>query len=187
MAERLLPPSLLSYLLGRGSFLPPYCLISLTERLISSLPVISSASGTPGALVSARERVSVDKLGDQGRGFTAQSDCSSVASLVSVITKGVHHHNDSSARASACQSVAVMRATPRRGRRLSVMLRRRLLRGWILRPLTQPAPRLALPASFGLSWLTWAPLSLTSSAPATGGLGRCSKSVAGKGNAGAAL
>ena len=141
--QRIPPPSLLSYLHGRGSFLPPYCLISLTERLISSLPVISSASGTPGALVSARERVSVDKLGDQGRGFTAQSDCSSVASLVSVITKGVHHHNDSSARASACQSVAVMRATPRRGRRLSVMLRRRLLRGWILRPLTQPAPRLA--------------------------------------------
>ena len=129
-----LPPSLLSYILGRGSFLRPYCLISLAERLISSLPVISSTSGTPGALVPAREQVSVDKLGDQGRGFTAQSDCSSVMSLVSVITKGVHHHNDSSACASACQSVAVMRATPRRGRRFSVMLRRRLLRGWILRP-----------------------------------------------------
>ena len=183
--QRLLPPSLLSYLLGRGSFLPPYCLISLAERLISSLPVISSTSGTPGALVPARERVSVDRLGDQGRGFTARSDCSSVMSLVSVITKGVHHHNDSSARASACQSVAVMRATPRRGRRLSVMLRRRLLRGWILRPeilqqCSVSAPTVDTARASPCPLPSASPgsrgplLSLTSSAPATGGLGRSS-------------
>ena len=39
--QRIDPPSLLSYLLGRGSLLPPYCLISMAEAP-SSLPIVLS-------------------------------------------------------------------------------------------------------------------------------------------------